>query len=809
MITVSKLRGFDGGTYTAITTKLGTAVEALNSAQGSISGAGGQMTYWQGPAADAANATMANLVTVVSSAPAVLSTAQDAVAAFVAAVSQQKVALDGLVHQVPPGCHVAEDGTVSVPPGQPTNQPPQMCFTDPAQEAARINAQNAYDSAMSAWQAAKAKAAQLQTQIQQVLQQATAADSRATADLDAAIKGGTDVGKIIAGQDAGGSYATNLWNDAQNTDAQKWVQSFVNQAASLLPQAAKGDHNAVATLGTLADLSHDQTFSASLMNKLGAKGLEALPVAMGENMNNQRSIQDAQNVYNSNHSVLGFLANSLASASNSLNLDPTFAQSLIATADHNAKDLNGSKPSSGYWGLGQILGAASGQPPFEAQFLNTVGTGIINWDKQNQQNGLGHGMEYTGPYMFAAANNLNLSPQSIMGASLPMMMGHLDSGGSPMYGLMHAAAVSPLAAQALFAPRYGGGENPNLNYVLTGTPWTYDKGASLGSALQAATAGPSTTTTAGITSNMVHTLATQYKMNSGYADQMSALRPAVANILSQKPDIAAVNMTIEGYPNSTTGSRLYPGPGGSVFVAPTFNGVDLARVLGVVSQDKSAYSTLQAGQVGYLNSSLNQAVIGYKTSHDPSGIEQSLNKGTSTLAFLGGVKTLIAQDGANANEAAFQHSLATAKYITQGLSSVANIVPGGQVVGIPSGIAATVLADVGGASHASTQPTTTGDAQELSLAGFSRIALANALINNQVATPSVLPGNPPFYQNGPAGPTLLPAQDFVKNGDAMGSLMQWLEKPGTTGSENFNQIVTDHLVTGNQLAALVLGASGG
>lgn len=807
MLTKTQLLNFDPGPYTSVIAKWGTAADAMSSATSTISSAGEEMATWTGPAADQANVTMGNLVTVVADAggtggPGLLSEAQDTLAAFTTAVSQQKQTLtDAVTKATSLQCTVGEDGTVT-PPSQPAGEPPQVCYADPQQEAARQKAQTAYDNspAVQNWQKAAQQAPALQTTIQAALKAAAAADARAAHDLEAGIRAGSDVQKIVSNRDANGSAATDLFGDSQTLgDGTKWVDQYVHQAASLLPKAAKGDSGAVSQLRVLTPLSYDQSFSAGLMNQLGAKGLENLPLAMAQKLQNDvlAGQQAVQTDRSNDQTVLGFLSTSLASASNSPDLSPSFVNGLTNNDTVNGPDGGN---GAGYWSLGQILGASNGKVAYDPQFFNTVGTSIISYEGKLAKNAPVQGWETNGPFLSPWADNLNL-PANANLMNEPLYGGVLDSGGNPVYGLMHAAAGSPAAAQALFAPN-GNHENPNLNTALTVLPWTYDKGSTLGGALQAAASGQSPAS-AGITSDIVHTLAGKYEHDSSYAGDMTGLRPAIANILSQSQNMVAINKTIDqGVSSGPDSTFNYTDPAGQGGIGPGFSAPDLARVLGVVSQDPSAYGALQTAQVNYLGVELNHAVAG----GNPSSVAQSLNEGTTTLAVLGGVKTAIAQDGANVQAAQLQQELTTGSYISQGLSTVSSFVPGGQVIGIPAGIANTILGDVRATVHPSTAPTTAGDANELSLANFSRIALANALLRNHAAIPGVAPGDPPFTN--PQGQLLSP-QQLSKDPAALASLNQWLEQQQVPGSSNYDQVVTNQLATGLQTASTNIGAGGG
>jgi hypothetical protein len=819
MLTKTQLLGFQADTYYAAIERWGQAADAVNAACNTILGVGGQISDWTGPAADQAAATANDLLVAVEASPNLLNDAQDTVAAFAATVNEQQQILQTAINRAQSlSCSVSEDGTVT-PPAQPPGEPPSVCSPEYKTETALQNAQEAYynSSAFQQWQAATEQAPGLQTTIQAALQAATAADSRAARDLEAGIRGAGDVGKILAGRDPTGSYATNLEADTQTLgDGQRWLQPYVKQAAGLLPEAANGDTAAAKQLELLTPLSYDQDFSAALMNRLGAAGLEKLPLEMGEKLQDL-SAGDPElmsTVRPYDQAVLHFLGDSLASASNSPNLSAGFVQRLAANDALMDPDSPDDEPV-GFWALGQILGGSTGAVQYNPQFLDTVGTAIINFDAKQEANPLFKGWEYTGPFMSPWANNMNLpSSFNFFRADEPSFGGNIDSGGDPIYGLMHAAALSPAAAQALFGcnvnPKTGAApENPNLRIVLTQLPWTFDRGSALGAALQAATSGPGAVSD-GITSDIVHTLALQYEQDSGYAAQMSGLDTHVANILSQQQNMLAINKTVGGDDIAAGPNSVYAYATG--LVGPGFDRQDLARVLGVISQNPSAYGTLQTAQVKYLQTQLDEAVAsamatgGISTSPNASAIGQVLNEGTTTLGFLEGAKTLIAQDQATASTAALQQSLSTDSDFLSVGGTLASALPGGQVVGIPATIASTILSGISASEHASNAPSAAGAQQELALQDLCSMALAAALLKNQVPPPQFGNYDPSFLgKNG----HLLPAQAFLHDSPALASLNSWLAGLKVPGTSNFNQTMTNQIKSGFELAGSALVATGG
>lgn len=799
MLTKTQLLDFDGSRYTTVIQRWGQAADAVSSASSTISGMGGQMTNWTGPAANQALTTMGDLVSVVASSPGLLNEAQDTLAAFVVAINQQQDILKSVIAKADAlQCTVGEDGTVTPPPAPV--EPPQACLPDPVAEAARVKAQEAYDN----WQSVADQGARLQTAAQEALQAASAADSRASGELEAGVQGGSDVQHIVTGQDPTGSYTANLYADTQRlADGQKWVQQYVKQAAVLLPKAAAGDSAAAAQLATLRALSYDQDFGAALMNQLGAAGLEKLPLEMGQKVqaiiDNPGDPADLRTLLLQDQAVLHFLGDSLASASNSPNLSPAFVAGL--TNNDTVVEVDSRLPGpAGFWSLGQILGASTGAVQYDPAFLDTVGTAIIHYDGKQAAM---VGYEGIGPFSYPWANNLDLSANAIL--SQNSFHGITDVGGDPIYGLMHAAAFSPAAAQALFT------SHGNLNIVLTQLPWNFDQGSALGAALQAATSGPGAVT-ASITSNIVHTLALQYQNDSGYAAQMAGLNSYVAKILAQPQSIMAINRTIgEGIQAWPDTSYRYIDVNGQGGLGPGFNGMNLAEVLGVISQTPAAYHILQTAQVSYMTAELDQAVAAARNA--PGGISgaagssligQALDQGTTNLAFLGEVKAVVGQDNANASAAALQHNLQTASFITSLLSAATGPIPGAQAISVSAGVVSTVLGQIGSGVQASTAPTVTGAQREISLGDLSRIALVDALLKHHVQVPTDLDSSQ-FL--GPDGQLLSPETLITKPG-ALPTMGQWLEQLPAVGASDYNQVVINELASGYHAAVTNLTASG-
>jgi hypothetical protein len=228
---VDQLKAFNPGGFTAAASAFEGASTGANSSQSSLSAAGGTMGGWSGPAASAVTGTLSDMRDALSPAPSLLEGAQQVLESFVVAVTVAQDKLNSALGKAESlGCQVAPDGTVT-PPAQPPGQPPQVCYADPTQEAARVKAQNAYDnsSAVKNWNDATQQAPALQSAIQGALQNASQADSRAGGDLARASAGAKAFTQVAGGNL--GAPLTNLTSDKVNlqTDGARWSQSFAAQ----------------------------------------------------------------------------------------------------------------------------------------------------------------------------------------------------------------------------------------------------------------------------------------------------------------------------------------------------------------------------------------------------------------------------------------------------------------------------------------------------------------------------------------------------------------------------------------------------
>ncbi len=794
MLTKTQLQSFDAGAYAGVIEKWGRAADAVSSASNTVSSTGSQMSAWTGRAADQALATMGDLVTVVAASPGLLSEAQDTVAAFVTSVSQQQAILKtALAKAQALQCTVGEDGTVT-PPVQPPGEPPPVCSPDPGQEAALARAQMAYDNspAVQTWRSATQEAPALQASIQEALRAATAADSRAAGDLDAGIRGGTDVKRIVAGDDPTGSYAANLFQDTQTLgDGKAWVAQYVDQTASLLSKAAGGNAGAVSELRLLTPLTYDQDFGAALMNRLGAAGLEKIPLMMGQGID-AAGYGDAgrfQAIRQNDQSVLRFLADSLASASDSPGLDPSFVQAL--TSNDRAKNPDGDGPGVGFWSLGQILGAASGAVPYDPRFLDTVGTAIIAYDKQQQANALIAGWEYDGPFQNPWANNLNLPASfNFLQANEPVFFGVTDSGGDPVYGLMHAATVSPQAALSLLSrDNYG-----DLTYLM-GRTWTFDHGSAFGAAIASAGDQPGNAATAlsahalrDYLPHLGHMQNGQFVTASYDGGPLSGINAGLGQVVGYH--MAQAYDAWAGIPDS-----------GSRFLFPTVN-QGLPSLLAAVSSDPSGYRALMAGAVA--NAKLNLQAVARADANLPMAErladfdDVAKQQGQFVGYLMGSHNAALAAGGLHQDQIAAQSASQEAtmgNFVSQGIGLIP--LPGSSLVG---SVFKTVLGDaVTSATSSSASNAYYNDALAAGGAGWSDAqklvgqVVSSSMVSNGLWQPgtdpatwlSAHPGEPAFYTittlaNGQTQYDLIPPDQMTAQ--QYGAFAKWAQ--GGVGSYN-------------------------
>jgi hypothetical protein len=235
------------------------------------------------------------------------------------------------------------------------------------------------------------------------------------------------------------------------------------EAARLVERAAAGDREALELLKRNHDLFSNPFWAKELMTGLGPKLITELP---GIAMAGVGPTSEAERA--DDRALMGLLSDALAEATNPEN--PAwrgnaagFAEFLEGLKEAGRADLQApaSQPHDGYWGLGQILAAADGHPPYSREFLTNVGEDMIKWDKQGG---------------YDSAN-----------AHADMMRGISD----PIAGLMEAAGTNPEGARDLLMnPEYDGygKDESNLAYLLGERDWP-DRGEALGHAIEAAGSG--------------------------------------------------------------------------------------------------------------------------------------------------------------------------------------------------------------------------------------------------------------------------------------------------------------------------------
>src|SRR5690606_33190688 len=106
-------------------------------------------------------------------------------------------------------------------------------------------------------------------------------------------------------------------------------------------------------------------------------------------------------------------------------------------AEHTVTDDDGETNSyRGYWGLGQIMNAHDGEPPFGTEILTEVGADLRALDQHMQATDPAWPSS-AAPFDNDIANSLSPDPTAPGNTS------------DPMAGLMHAAASNPDAAADL------------------------------------------------------------------------------------------------------------------------------------------------------------------------------------------------------------------------------------------------------------------------------------------------------------------------------------------------------------------------
>lgn len=259
------------------------------------------------------------------------------------------------------------------------------------------------------------------------------------------------------------------------------VRAEAAQAAPLFTAAALGDAGAREKLTAFAERLSEPRFATALVEQLGARGLLAIPAAMGTRVRKALDADDASAaaVRRQNRDVLSMLSKALATAT-----DPTGSARLSRKSLEELKQQGrteipapdmGGLTNPGYWSLGQILAAAPRQA-YSAWFMKTIGQDMIRWDRD-----------------YLKQHRVRFLPKDTDVYNLPAPIDTRPFQGSdaigtadPIAALMTVAGTSRERAQALLDSR------DLLTYLMKDRrpQWAMgDRGESLGTAMEAAMKG--------------------------------------------------------------------------------------------------------------------------------------------------------------------------------------------------------------------------------------------------------------------------------------------------------------------------------
>ncbi|MER7704605.1 DUF6571 family protein [Kitasatospora sp. NPDC097605] len=424
---------FAGVTETAEAwTSMATALDALDSRVARDLTGTPQRAGWEGPAAIRAGATLKGVDTDVTQAAgvakALAAIIRDAAADFTAA----RKALDTAIHDAESQTMtVGADGAVRWPPMPGSHNDPDA---GPAIKK--------YDEEM------KAKAEAISARLTKAVQQATAADQRATVALQ------TDIGTSTT------AFNAKPYGGGDTADGKR--------AADLMAKAGSLSDDELKRLQDLmATGSGSKEFSTGLLNSLNAGGRggpEALldyAKVYGDLARGDHNARQYQELY-------GNLGQVLATATKDGGMGRSWEDDLLKAARKPGGSAAGYNDN--YRALTELMGAKG---DFDKPFLTKVGNDLVDYERGSKLKG-----------------------EELWGPDYGNITGKQ---GDPMRGLMKAMSHNPEAAKEFLDP----GANKNLDYLLKDRKWPnqgYEhnqidalardtsRGA-FGEALQAATTG--------------------------------------------------------------------------------------------------------------------------------------------------------------------------------------------------------------------------------------------------------------------------------------------------------------------------------
>ncbi|MGV9268588.1 hypothetical protein ACWDRR_28420 [Kitasatospora sp. NPDC003701] len=392
---------FAGVTETADAwTNMARALDSLDTRVGTDLTNTPQRAGWQGAAADDAGRTLKAIDTdftqAAGVAKALAAIIRDAASDFTAARKDLDAALHDAEGQK---LTVAADGTVSWPP-MPTDS---TSHNDPDFP----EAQRQYQGAM------QGKAQAISDRLTKAVEQATAADQRASSALR------TDVGTSTT------AFNASPYGGGDVADAKR-ANDLLAKGGSLSDEERQRLQN------LMAANSGSKDFSTTLLNSLRAgdkTGPDALLV-YAKNYNDfahgDRNAKDYQDIY-------GNLSQVLATATKDGGMGKEWQDNLLKAARKPGGSAAGF--NDGYPVLTQLMGAKG---DYDKAFLEKVGNDLVDYERRSKTKG-------------------------------EQLWGPLYDRDDPMGGLMRAMSRNPEASKEFLDP----GANKNLDYLLKDRKWPF------------------------------------------------------------------------------------------------------------------------------------------------------------------------------------------------------------------------------------------------------------------------------------------------------------------------------------------------
>jgi uncharacterized protein YukE len=362
------------------------------------------------------------------------------------------------------------------------------------------------------------------------------------------------------------------------------VHADAVHVVDLLGRAAAGDKAAQQALALYKLEALDPAFATEIANTLGPDGVLRLPTAMVTAMHDHPPGDRRGNA-----AVLGFMSGVLATATDSAK-QPHVSDAWLAELSRQGRTLHHlDRPDRaywGYWGLAQILGAAPATPPYSRHFMETTGRDVVSWIRSGATRG--------GP---SAANPFDLTAGGLNspGATHPGDGQRTGSESTLLSDLLHAAATSAPASQALLDHTPPGETTSNLDYLFHRDSWP-DNGDTLGAAVETAAHGHDPES-ARVAAMAVHSYADVIRARVSHGDHgdlsigddpLSGARDSMGRMVAAHIDEIATTVTGDDAPHGgvwASGSR------------PHFGQDDLSYALLGAERDPAAYKAVLDAQI--------------------------------------------------------------------------------------------------------------------------------------------------------------------------------------------------------------------